>query len=48
VVVDSRQDAAFRLALAAKGVQAQPVQVEKGYNYSKGKPVTLTIYRPAR
>lgn len=47
VVVDSRQDAAFRLALAAKGVQAEPVAVEKGYNYSKGRPITLTIYRPA-
>ena len=47
VVVDARQDAAFRFALAAKGVQARPVAVEKGYNYSKGRPITLTIYRPA-
>src|SRR5262249_19848705 len=47
VVVDSRQDTAFRFALAAKGVQAEPVATKKGYNYSKGRAITLTIYRPA-
>ncbi len=46
-VIDSRQDGAFQQALAAKGVRAQPVAVEKGFNYSKGRKVTLTVYKPA-
>jgi 4-amino-4-deoxy-L-arabinose transferase-like glycosyltransferase len=46
-VVDSKQDKAFQDELAAKGLRAQPVAVEKAYNYSKGRKITLTAYRKA-
>jgi len=44
-VVEGRQAAAFKAALADKKVTAQPVDEVKGFDYSSGKPVDLTIWR---
>jgi 4-amino-4-deoxy-L-arabinose transferase-like glycosyltransferase len=44
-VVDSHQGKAFLAALAARGVSAEVVAVEQAYNYSKGRKITLTVYR---
>lgn len=47
VLVEKRQDAAFRRALAERGARARPVGEVKGYNYSVGRKVDLTLWRPA-
>ena len=44
-IVEKKQDKAFRDALAAEKVAAQPVSEVKGFDYSLGKPVDLTIWR---
>ncbi len=44
-IVEKRQDKAFRAALAAEKVAAQPVDEVQGFDYSLGKPVDLTIWR---
>ena len=44
-VVEAKQDAAFRAALARIGLTPRPVEVVDGFNYSTGDPVRLTIYR---
>jgi 4-amino-4-deoxy-L-arabinose transferase-like glycosyltransferase len=44
-LVEKRQDAAFRAALASAGVPARPVDEIKGYDYSTGKAVDLTLWR---
>lgn len=45
VLVEKRQDAAFRAALAAQKLAATPVGDAKGLDYSTGKPVDLILYR---
>ncbi len=44
-IVEKKQDKAFRAALLAQKVAAQPVDEVKGFDYSIGKPVDLTIWR---
>ena len=44
-LVEQRQDTAFRALLAQRHVSARPVDQVSGYNYSSGKPVTLTLWR---
>jgi hypothetical protein len=44
-IVERRADAAFRAALSAQKVAARPVDEVKGFDYSTGKPVDLTIWR---
>ena len=43
-VVESRQEAAFRTALGAAGVQARLAGQVKGLDYSNGQRMTLNIY----
>ena len=45
-LVEGRKDAAFRAALADQGVEAAPVATVKGFDYSDGHAVTLTLWRP--
>ncbi len=44
-IVEKRQDPAFRAALAAEKVAARPVDEIRGFDYSLGKPVDLTLWR---
>jgi 4-amino-4-deoxy-L-arabinose transferase-like glycosyltransferase len=44
-IVEKKQDKAFRAALLAQKVAARPVDEIKGFDYSIGKPVDLTIWR---
>jgi 4-amino-4-deoxy-L-arabinose transferase-like glycosyltransferase len=44
-IVEQGQDRAFRAALAAEHVTAAPVDHVKGFDYSIGRPVDLTIWR---
>ncbi len=44
-LVEKRQDAAFRTALAAQKLTATAVGDAKGIDYSTGKPVDLILYR---
>jgi 4-amino-4-deoxy-L-arabinose transferase-like glycosyltransferase len=48
VIVEAKQEPAFRAELAKARLEVQPVAVVKGVNYSKGKPVTLTLYRSVK
>ncbi len=45
-LVEQKTDAAFRRLLAERHVSAQAVDQISGMNYSSGKPVTLTLWRP--
>ncbi|HZC17821.1 MAG TPA: glycosyltransferase family 39 protein [Caulobacteraceae bacterium] len=45
VVVEAHDDAAFAAELAADKLKAAPAAVVTGYDYSRGQPVRLTIYR---
>ena len=47
-VVEARQEAAFRQALAARGVQARLVREIAGLDYSNGDEMTLRVYQSAR
>jgi len=47
-VVEQRQETAFRAGLAERRARALPAATVEGYNYSKGEPVRLTLYRPER
>jgi len=44
-IVEKKQDKAFRAALTAQKVAAAPVEEIKGFDYSIGKPVDLTLWR---
>ncbi len=44
-LVEQHEDAVFRALLAHDHVAAEPVDRVSGYNYSSGKPVTLTLWR---
>ena len=43
-IVEGREEAAFRAALAARGGRAREVAKIEGLNYSKGDPMTLRVY----
>jgi hypothetical protein len=45
VVVEGRQDAAFRTELAADGLKASSVGVVDGVDYSSGAKDRLIVYR---
>ncbi len=45
VAVDSKDEPAFLAQLARQNLSAVAVATVKGVNYSKGKPVTLTLYQ---
>lgn len=45
-VVEDRERDAFNQALAAAGVKAAPVATVKAYDYVRGEPLSLTVYRP--
>ncbi len=47
VLVEAKNEPAFRAELAERRLSVAPVSVIKGFNYSHGKPVTLTLYRNA-
>ncbi|MDI1365092.1 MAG: glycosyltransferase family 39 protein [bacterium] len=47
-VIEAREDAVFRRALAKAGLTPQPVAVIEGQNYSDGDAERLTIYRGER
>lgn len=44
VVEDGSRDA-FNRALSAAGAKAAPVATVKGYDYLRGEPISLTVYR---
>jgi hypothetical protein len=45
VLIESRADAAFRAALAARETQLRSVGQVEGFDYSNGKQMVLTLYR---
>ncbi|MDC7684048.1 glycosyltransferase family 39 protein [Asticcacaulis sp. BYS171W] len=45
VFVEGRHDAEFKKSLTAAGLKARTVKVVKGYNYSNGDDVTITLYQ---
>ncbi len=45
VLVETKQDPAFRQALQAEGIKAVQVGETAGFDYSTGKPVDLLLYR---
>lgn len=47
-VVETRARAAFDARLKERGASADPIGEVRGYNYSKGDAVTLTIFRKAQ
>ncbi|HWE47261.1 MAG TPA: glycosyltransferase family 39 protein [Caulobacteraceae bacterium] len=48
VAVDSKDDSAFQAQLAKQHLTADVIATVRGVNYSKGKPVTLTLYLSKR
>lgn len=47
--VESRQEEAFRATIAqAPGIAVEPVETVEGFNYSRGRPVEITLYRSRR
>jgi 4-amino-4-deoxy-L-arabinose transferase-like glycosyltransferase len=44
-IVELKEDAAFRAAVAQRNLQVEPVATIKGYNYSRGEALTLTLYK---
>lgn len=47
LVVEARELGAVRAALARRGVAVREAGVVRGFNYSRGRPVTLTLIEPA-
>jgi hypothetical protein len=47
-LVEDRQDAAFRARLSDLGAVAAKAGEVQGFDYSTGKPVRLTLWRPLR
>jgi 4-amino-4-deoxy-L-arabinose transferase-like glycosyltransferase len=45
IIVGGDQQAAFDAAVAQAGTAIEPVATVAGYNYAKGKRITLTLYR---
>jgi 4-amino-4-deoxy-L-arabinose transferase-like glycosyltransferase len=46
-LVEGRQEPAFRVAADAAGLAAERVGEVRGYDYSEGDPVALSLWRPA-
>ena len=46
VLIESREDAAFRAAATAQHAKATMVEAVRGLDYSSGKPVTVSLWRP--
>ncbi len=46
-VVRDRETAAFRAAIARRGIAVRTVGTVRGFNYSRGRPAGVTLYRPA-
>jgi 4-amino-4-deoxy-L-arabinose transferase-like glycosyltransferase len=47
-LVESREAEAFRAEAAKRGVTVQPLGAMHGLDYSRGRPLTLTLYRTPR
>ncbi|HET9149081.1 MAG TPA: glycosyltransferase family 39 protein [Alphaproteobacteria bacterium] len=47
-LVESREAEAFRAEASKRGVAVQPLGAIHGLDYSRGRPTTLTLYRPPR
>lgn len=47
-VVEDRVRDAFNAALARGGAKATPAGAVKAYDFTRGQPISLTIYRPGR
>ena len=45
VAVGNRQEATFQTEAAALGLRLQELATVSGYNYSRGRPITLLLYR---
>ena len=45
VAVGNRQEAAFQAEATRVGVRLQELATVSGYNYSRGRPITLLLYR---
>jgi hypothetical protein len=45
VAVGNRQEAAFQAELTRLGLRVQELATVSGYNYSRGRPITLLLYR---
>lgn len=45
VAVGNRQEAAFQGELTRLGLRVQELATVSGYNYSRGRPITLLLYR---
>lgn len=45
-IVEEKATEAFLRALAAQGLKAAPLATLRGYDYVRGDPISLTIYRP--
>ncbi len=45
VAVGNRQEAAFQAELARLGLRVQEIATVSGYNYSRGRHITLLLYR---
>jgi 4-amino-4-deoxy-L-arabinose transferase-like glycosyltransferase len=46
-LIEAREKGAFLARLAEKEADATPLQTVTGFNYSRGRPVAVTIYRVA-
>jgi 4-amino-4-deoxy-L-arabinose transferase-like glycosyltransferase len=46
-LIETQEQGAFLARLAEKEADATPLQTVTGFNYSRGKPVAVTIYRVA-
>jgi len=47
IAVAHRQEAAFQAEAARQGLRLAEIASLDGYNYSRGRPVTLLLYRKA-
>lgn len=45
VAVGNRQEAAFQAEVAARGMAVRELANVSGFNYSRGRPITLLLYR---
>jgi hypothetical protein len=45
VAVGDRQEATFQAELIRLGLRVEELATVSGYNYSRGRPVTLLLYR---
>ena len=48
LLVGDRDLAAFRIAAQQRGIAPETIGEISGYNYSRGRPVTLILFAPSR